>query len=160
MGVMGSLGETVGILVGTPYKLFSTPVCSPPSPPLPSLLSLPPSHPSFLPPLSLLSLLSLLFLLPFPPTSLSPLSLLSLLSFPGCRQRSATLFSSSQDYPFSLGQHQHLVQYLTAVSPLSTMQMVSIHTVGGQSIGGGEGQSSWVHSQTLRLGEYTLAEHL
>ena len=73
VGVMGSLGETVGILVGTPYKLFSTPVCSPPSPPLPSLLSLPPSHPSFLPPLSLLSLLSLLFLLPFPPTSLPPL---------------------------------------------------------------------------------------
>ena len=172
MGVMGSLGEAVGILVGTPYKLFSTPVCSPPSPPLPPLPSslfslLPPSFlspsplsssSSSLPPLSPLppSYLPSSSLPPLPPSYLplsslscpssssspsllppSLLSLLSLLSFPGCRQRSATLFSSSRDYPFSLGQHQHLVQYLTAVSPLSTMQMVSIHTVGGQSIGGG-----------------------
>ena len=137
------------------FMLVRLTSCFPPQfallPLLPSLL------PPFLPPSSLPPLSPLPPLPPPLPSYLPPSSLSSpsLLSFPGCRQRSATLFSSSQDYPFSLGQHQHLVQYLTAVSPLSTMQMVSIHTVGGQSIGGGEGQSSWVHSQTLSLGEYT-----
>ena len=78
MGVMGSLGEAVGILVGTPYKLFSTPVCSPPSPPLPplpsSLFSLLP--PSFLSPSPLSSSSSSLPpLSPLPPSYLPSSSL-------------------------------------------------------------------------------------